>query len=234
MSALFKIDELLLKLAWEEPEVLSKMREHAFHPHNNDLTLKTQLVIESYRRIKDDIGSLAGGCLFDYAVQDIPGKGRGIVCNQEIKKGDIVYIFRDMFTFDEDELIFCLEQMESDVERSDFLTFLYTIGDADGFWPKSNIAVFDPSDLMYCNHGTDDSLIEDYTHLCSIANKDFHIGEEYVDDYSKYSALEWFERLCQKYQSLSVSQCCMMLNQGVFKRGPSNSQYMVVEKGLVL
>jgi hypothetical protein len=226
-TLLLKIDELLLNFAWDDPDVVDYVQQQAFYAHDDDLKRKTQHAIETYRKIKDGI-SVSGGSLFEYAVENIPGKGKGIVVKQEIKKGDITFIFRDMITFNEEELRYCLAQLESDLERGDFLTYLFTTGD-DGYWPKPNVAVFDCNDFMYCNHesGVDDM---DYSRLCNIAPRDFAVGDEYCDNYREYQALPWFDRLCATYNVLSCSQCCVLIEKGVFKRGNSNTEFMVEEK----
>jgi hypothetical protein len=127
--------------------------------------------------------------LVKYHIGDIPGKGKGLIADEFIPKGKIVWELRD------DNVIKFATRHEIETHPS------YS----DPEWKRvmlknsfalGGIIVMPLDDLQYLNHSQTFNLR--IQKVDTIALQDIHPGEEFNIDYLELEVLEWFEKMLEE------------------------------------
>eukprot|EP00299_Pterocystis_sp_00344_P012003 c5698_g1_i1.p1 GENE.c5698_g1_i1~~c5698_g1_i1.p1 ORF type:complete len:186 (-),score=36.77 c5698_g1_i1:7-528(-) len=156
------------------------------------------------------------GFVVKYSVEDCPPKGKGLVAQQFIPKGTLIWngdAPGATRILTESQVLAEIAEMDS-TQAGYFLNHIYSfngvmtecIGDAK-LWNHSatpntgSIEVLQEMHIKPLELLHDGSTI-DLKHIPSDANyaiRDIHVSEEITDDYAWYDNPQWYIDLCVKY-----------------------------------
>ena len=236
-----KIDELLLRLQWDEVQK-TPGNDFVSDRFDNNIDMKCKLVIDAFKDIYSGI-KVNGGLLLDYDIIDIENKGKGMITKQDLKKGEIFYIYSNVFAFNEKEFNILLKKLLNEYKSNEedginaikyILSLCYCEID-----DKRNIpcVIFECCDSMLTNHNKNPigystlkpRILEpklyskEFTY--AIANCNIKKGTEITCDYSEWVNIEWFNKICKKYGVLTNIELINYIDNGTFKRGKTNYDY---------
>lgn len=137
-----------------------------------------------------------------YKVVDIEGKGKGIVANEDIKKGELVW---DVTT-SLHHLFYSVENAKSIVSDVEYIRVL-EVGVGHATIPNQILYLYD--DSQYFNHSDcpncgrlDDNNENALFSLSLYALRDIDKGEELIENYEKYTFPLWFLDELKKHNLL--------------------------------
>lgn len=130
---------------------------------------------------------------FTYKIQEIPGKGRGVICQDFIEKGSVVYVLANDTTAISmhDNEIEAYLNGKTDDEIREILDHAYCMFDT--FYDLSF------SDTRFYNHSFDPNCVYIPDKEVSIALRGIHPGDEITEDYFNYSIPPNYDRLMKHY-----------------------------------
>ena len=134
--------------------------------------------------------------LVKYSVQEIPGRGRGIVAEEFIPKGTKIWEFqpdRAIIFKTKDELDSYLKSCTPE-EQTEALVHIFCSG---------NEAILLLDDTQYTNHDENANTCNSENLKENFASRDIFPGEEMTDNYKEFHVIDWFEDLCRKYNIIS-------------------------------
>jgi len=131
-----------------------------------------------------------------YIINDIKGKGKGIIAKQNIKKGSLVWEVSSSLH----HLFYSVENANNVVGNLEYIRVLQ-VGVGHRIIPNQILYVYD--DSQYFNHSESPNCgpIED-DKLSLYALKDINEGEELTENYTKYSFPLWFLEELQKFDMI--------------------------------
>lgn len=122
-----------------------------------------------------------------YAIEDIPSKGKGIICKQFVKEGDVIYKFSletKIVQVKDEELEEYLTTIDNPVECLDH-----------GFCLGNTFFDLRFTDTRFYNHSFNPNSKYDAALEISTATRDIHPGEEICENYWDYDIPENYNRL---------------------------------------
>ena len=145
-----------------------------------------------YRRNQSSLSSvLSNNMNFQYEVQDIPGKGKGIIFKQAFRRGEVLYDFRN----ERDHIV---------VQEEDLEAYLATVPDIQeclnhGYCSGTEFIDLANCDIRFTNHSFDPCSEYNHETGISIALRDIEVGDEFTENYWNYHVPEKYDALMKKY-----------------------------------
>lgn len=128
--------------------------------------------------------------------------GWGIFAEEPIPANSLVWtlVKRNHKTYNYDELLSFVNNSTDD-EIKHVLNHIYCQG---------NVAILCEDEAEYVNHSSNPNLTQSPVD-CNIgcwSARNIAVGEELLDDYSKYETPQWYLDLCKKYNVESSKDVC--------------------------
>lgn len=129
---------------------------------------------------------------FKYSIQNIPGKGKGMIAEEFIAKGTLIWEFEQekVKIFNSKEELISYVESSSEESHKECLNYIYGMG-------ESAILLFD--DTKYWNHSKNPNLEENKDLTKYYACRDIQKGEEITMNYLKCQIIDWLEKLLKDY-----------------------------------
>ena len=134
--------------------------------------------------------------LVKYSVQEIPGRGKGLVAEEFIPKGTKIWEFqpeRAKIFSNKDQLDSYLRSIPLD-KQVEALVHIFCSGDE---------AILLQDDTQYTNHDENANTFNSEDLKENFASRDIFPGEEMTDNYKEFHVIDWFEDICRKYNIIS-------------------------------
>ncbi len=136
--------------------------------------------------------------LVKYSVQEIPGRGKGLVAEEFIPKGSKIWEFqpdRAKIFKSQDELESFLRVIPPE-QQIEALVHIFCSGDE---------AILLMDDTQYTNHDENANTYNSDDLKENFASRDIYSGEEMTDNYKEFHVIDWFEAICRKYSIVSCA-----------------------------
>ena len=143
--------------------------------------------------------------LVKYAIENIGDKGRGIIAQEDIPKGTLIWLDREEVTkiFHNPEEMKAYMAPLSAEEKKDILMYAFSLNDK---------VYLNLDDVHHMNHSLTPNcgeLVADRFDLYAL--RDISKGEELCEDYGKYQALPWLHEILAEHDVLNDTQLLTLL-----------------------
>ena len=143
--------------------------------------------------------------IIKYSIEDVGGKGKGIIAQEEITKGTKVWSIHAANYLEfktKEELSAYLEKLPLEEQK---LVLMHAYGNEDKVH-------FCRDDSKYMNHSFEpnNGLVPELVDWDSLyALRDIKKGEELLEDYGTYTVVPWFEEIAKEK---GVMSCIDLIN----------------------
>ncbi len=146
--------------------------------------------------------------LCKYSVQEIAGRGKGLVAEEFIPKGTKIWAFQEekAVIFKSREQLEAYLETKSPEEQTQAMVHIFCSGDE---------AILLLDDTQYTNHDSDANTFNSPDLKENFANRDIYPGDEMTDNYTEFHVIDWFEDLCRKRSIVSCISFPVQLNAAV-------------------
>ncbi len=130
--------------------------------------------------------------LVKYSIQTFPGKGKGMVAEEFIPQGKLVWQFnaKNAKVFSSKEQLVSFLKDCPDESRLHTLEFVYGM---------AGQAILMQDDSQFMNHSKHPNVASNDAITENFASRDIQSGEEITIDYLRLHVVDWLEEVCEEF-----------------------------------